>query len=350
MKCSTPIILALVGALVTASACQTPEPMPDATYVEVPPAPPAPDPEPRVVAVPYAQPIPGQAKPWPEARPTDEAIADAKAGEKKTNKQILDEANEKARQHPTPDGFFNAVLVYDFMPGALYQIWGAPNHLTTMSFAPGEEIVSTLGGDTKRWKVLKTYSVENGKQRQHLVIEPRRRDLHTTFVITTTLGVYLIEARSYQHAYLAGVEFNHPYGALEFIPPSQLGLSGPQSVGQGLAKKESEGAGIEVNLDQIVDDYHLIVDDKRHPPHWAPRRVFHDGKRTFIDFGYELGDKELPALFVLGPDKSSRLVQYKSQGRYMVVGQVIHHAMLRLGDKPGKGDSVGIELDKEARR
>lgn len=336
--------------LVVTSACQTPDPMPDATYVEVPAAPAPAEPEPRIVAVPYPQPVPGQAKPWPEAKPEQASIEDAKVS-KKSNAEILDDANASARQRPDPEGFVNAILEYDYMTGALYQVWGAPNHLTTISFKPGEELLSFGAGDTLRWKVSKTFSVTPEGKQEHLVVQPRRRDLHTTMVVTTTLGLYHFELRSYQHTWLAGVQFNYPYEQLEFFERERahkIARREQADASHGSALKG--GAEVSVDLTSIEDRYHLIVSNKRRPPAWTPKRVFHDGRRTFIDFGRELGQDELPALFALGSDKSARLVQYTPQGRYMVVGQVLEFAMLRLGENPGRDDTVGIELDKEARR
>ena len=338
------------AALVMTGCTTTPEPAPEVTYVEVPPQAPLPPPEPRVVAVPYAQPIPGQAKPLPlpQTEPSEEAKKAAKAS-KRSNKEILDEANKEARLHPTQEGYFNAVQVYDYIPGALYQLWGAPNHLTLVMFKPGEEIISVLAGDTHRWEVERTFAVEEGKARQILAIKPRRREQHTTMTVTTNIGVYIFELHSYQHTYMASIAFNHPSSVLELYEEQYAaGLEQAARGGKGSAQDTS--AALEVSLEDLEDSYRFIVKDRKNPPRWAPRRVFHDGRRTFIDFGREIGDRELPVLFVLGSDKSAHLTNYTVQGRYLIVGQVLERAMLRLGDRSGRDAEVGIELIEEARR
>lgn len=323
-------------------ACQKPTQLPSGPFVQATPAP-APDPVVRIVGVPYAQPIPGQARPMPPAQPSKEEIAKAKDA-KLNPAEVMAAANEQARQAPTPEGFVNATLVYNYMPGALYQVWAAPLHLTTLTFAPGERIISFGQGENIRWKVGKTWSGEGASKRWHLMLKPTVRGLHTSMVITTNLGVYNIELHSYQHDYLAEVTFDHPSHMIQMMQDEAQ----VQAVTQR-ERAEREGAELAVDLTDIEDGYRLIVEDKDDAPSWTPKRVFHDGKKTFIDFGKPMGDEELPSLFLYSKSKKSRVVQYTMKGRYMVVAGVIELAVLRLGDED-EDDTVGLELKKEARR
>ncbi len=336
-KCLS-VLLLMVWSVGCASA---PEPLPKGPYVQATPAP-APEPEIRVVGVPYAQPVPGQAKAWPPSEPDEEAITQAK--EKGLSPaEVMDAANEEARQNPTPEGFVNSTLIYDYMPGALYQIWGAPNHFTVLTFAANEEIVSFGAGDTIRWQVEKTWSGEGASKRYHLIVQPVRKGLHTSMLVTTNYGTYTIELKSYQHSYLAGVTFRYPQKQLEVMHAQAA---------QEQALREEHASStrgeLAVDLEHIEDGYRLIVEDGDDPPVWAPRRVFHDGKRTFIDFGKDMGEEELPALFLYSKSKKPRVAQYKVQGRYMIVAGVVKLAMLRLGED--EDEVVGLELKKEARR
>lgn len=332
--------LILAMCMVSVGCASTPEPLPKGPYVEVTPEPP-PEPEIRVVGVPYAQPVPGQAKAWPQAEPTEEEIAEAKKKALSPD-QVMDAANEAARQAPTPEGFVNSTLVYDYMPGALYQVWGAPNHFTVLTFAQGEEILSFGAGDTVRWKVNRTWSGTGDNLRYHLVVQPRRRGLHTSMLVTTTYGTYSIELKSYQHSYLAGVTFSYPQQQLQYMQASAL-----QKNAEHRESMQSSQTALAVDLGEVEDRYRLIVADKKHPPSWTPRRVFHDGKRTFIDFGKPLGEEELPALFLYSRSKKPRVAQYRVEGRYMIVGGVIEFGALRLGED--EDEVVGLELKKEAR-
>jgi type IV secretion system protein VirB9 len=86
--------------------------------------------------------------------------------------------------------------------------------------------------------------------------------------------------------------------------------------------------------------YHIDGDK----PAWRPLRVFDDGRQTFIEFPDAIATGEMPPLFVVGADGSSELVNYRVQGRYMVVDRLFSVAELRLGTKK-TGQRVRISRD-----
>ena len=76
----------------------------------------------KVVALRTPLPLPGQLKPLPAGKP---------APEPKDPTVRVATANEAARVQPTRDGYINAVQVYPFMEGALYQVYTAPGRSRT---------------------------------------------------------------------------------------------------------------------------------------------------------------------------------------------------------------------------
>ncbi|MGF1623935.1 MAG: P-type conjugative transfer protein TrbG, partial [Alphaproteobacteria bacterium] len=86
-----------------------------------------------VVEVPTPLPLPGQLKPLP----------DQEAGEPEPAEPTVrvTQANEAARVEPTRDGYVNAVQVYPFSAGALYQVYTAPGHVTDVALQEGEQLV-----------------------------------------------------------------------------------------------------------------------------------------------------------------------------------------------------------------
>ena len=68
-------------------------------------------------------------------------------------------------------------------------------------------------------------------------------------------------------------------------------------------------------------------------PHWRPDRVFDDGRKVYIQFPARLDQGEAPALFVIGRDGKSQLVNYRMSGDYYVVDRLFARAELRLGEK-----------------
>jgi hypothetical protein len=72
----------------------------------------------QVVEVPRPLPLPGQLKPIPGLR---------SAPEPRDPRQRVDLANAAARVQPSRSGYLNAVQVYPFADGALYQVYAAPD-------------------------------------------------------------------------------------------------------------------------------------------------------------------------------------------------------------------------------
>ena len=123
--------LALLGATALVG-CSTFKP-PQISYDEPPPQPAVLEPEPprpvQVVEVPKPLPLPGQLKPLPPQR---------SAPEPRDPKQRVDSANALARVQPTRSGYINAVQVYPFAEGALYQVYAAPGQVTDVALQEGE--------------------------------------------------------------------------------------------------------------------------------------------------------------------------------------------------------------------
>ena len=70
-------------------------------------------------------------------------------------------ANEAARVEPRQAGYFNAVQIFPFSPGALYQIYASPGQITDIALEPGEQLTGSgpvSAGDTVRWVVGDTES------------------------------------------------------------------------------------------------------------------------------------------------------------------------------------------------
>ena len=66
---------------------------------------------------------------------------------------------------------------------------------------------------------------------------------------------------------------------------------------------------------------------------WKPVRAFDDGRQVFVEFPAGISQGEMPPLFVTGAAGDAELVNYRVQGRYMVVDRLFAAAELRLGDK-----------------
>lgn len=66
-------------------------------------------------------------------------------------------------------------------------------------------------------------------------------------------------------------------------------------------------------------------------PGWRPVRVFDDGRQTFVEFGDDIATGEMPPLFATGAKGEAELLNYRVQGRYMIVDRLFERGELRMG-------------------
>ena len=99
-----------------------------------------------VVAVPQPLALPAQLKPLPDTKAT-------RAKEPADERVRVSRANRDARIAPTKEGYLNAIQVWPFSDGALYQVYTSPGRVTVINLQAGEELVTVAAGDTVRWIV-----------------------------------------------------------------------------------------------------------------------------------------------------------------------------------------------------
>jgi type IV secretion system protein VirB9 len=197
-KAALPVLLLSVSTL---GCCTIPlRPPPQISYdEEAQPAfqvadPPKPV---EIVEIPKPLPLPGQLKPVNAARSRPEPGDPRKRVEK---------ANAAARIQPTRNGYINAVQVYPFAQGALYQVYAAPGEVTDVALQEGEQLVGSgpvAAGDTVRWIIGDTESGTGASKRIHILIKPTRPEITSNLVINTDRRTYLLELRSAEKTYMA---------------------------------------------------------------------------------------------------------------------------------------------------
>ena len=80
---------------------------------------------------------------------------------------------------------------------------------------------------------------------------------------------------------------------------------------------------------------------------WRPVRAFDDTRQLFIEFGEGVATGDMPPLFVIGGSGEAELVNYRVQGRYMIVDRLFERGELRLG--AGKRARV-VRIEREILR
>jgi type IV secretion system protein TrbG len=264
-----------------------------------------------IVEIAKPLPLPGQLKPLPAQR---------SAPEPRDPKQRVDLANAAARVQPTRRGYINAVQVYPFADGALYQVYAAPGQVTDIALQEGEQLVGSgpvAAGDTVRWIIGDTESGTAAAKKVHILVKPTRPELITNLVINTDRRTYHLELRSTEKTYMASVSWIYPQDEL-------IALRRRNALADAAAPVETA-----LDINSLRFRYAIEGDN----PPWRPLRAFDDGKKVYIEFPRGISQGEMPPLFIVGPEgKTSELVNYRVRSNHMIVDRLFAAAELRLGD------------------
>ncbi len=242
------------------------------------------------------------------------AWAPARGGKKEEAKEPIERiesANSAARIEPRRGGYFNAVQVFPYSPGALYQIYAAPGQITDIALEPGEQLVgsgSLSAGDTIRWVVADTESGSGDSHRVHIMVKPTRPAIETNLVVNTDRRTYLIELRSREKPYMPSVAWFYP--------------------------EEQAGGSRKVPLSPFIPDqaqrrYRYIIEGDTPP--WRPVNAYDDGRKVYVEFSPGIAQGEMPPLFVIGTDGKTEMVNYRAFGNLLIVDRLFAAAELRLG-------------------
>lgn len=226
-------------------------------------------------------------------------------------------ANRAATLEPSLHGFVNAVQVYPFEDGILYQLYAAPERVTDIALQPGETLGAVASGDTVRWVIGDTTSGAGPEKRTHVLVKPFAAGLSTNLVVTTDRRTYHVTLASVGGTAMAAVSWTYPQDALVALKHSEAQAQAAAPVATGL------------DVEKLHFDY-LLSGDR---PAWRPNRAFDDGRQTFIEFPASLAVGEAPPLFLVDARGDAQLVNYRVSGRFYIVDRLFDVAELRLGTK-----------------
>jgi type IV secretion system protein TrbG len=308
----TALVLALLGTSILAG-CASYKP-PEIDYdATVPPLDPPPPPVIDAAAPPLHIP-----PPWTPSRggATDAAAPEAR----------VELANAAARVEPRRAGYYNAIQIFPYSEGALYQVYAAPGQITSISLEPGERLTGSgpiAAGDTARWIIGDTISGSGRDRRVQILVKPTSPDITTNLVINTDRRTYLIELRARAEDYMPLVAWAYPETRIRMQPRLPATPAIPPEA-------------------QRHYRYALQGDD----PPWRPISVFDDARRVYVVFPQGIVQGEMPPLFVIGADGTAQLVNARVYRNVLIVDRLFAAAELRLG---GRNQQVVRIIRSDAR-
>ncbi len=225
----------------------------------------------------------------------------------------VENANAAARVEPRREGYYNAIQIYPWSEGALYQVYAAVGQITTIALEPGESLTGAgpiAAGDTARWIIGDTESGSGSTRRVHVLVKPTRPDISTNLVITTDRRIYMIELRAREALYMPAVAWAYP------APPPGSRTTAPS---------------VPVIPAEAARNYRYGLQVQGNSPPWRPVSVFDDGRRVYVVFPRGIVQGEMPPLFVLGSDGEPEIVNSRIHQNVLIVDRLFGAAELRLG-------------------
>jgi type IV secretion system protein VirB9 len=223
----------------------------------------------------------------------------------------VENANTAARVEPRREGYYNAIQIYPWSEGALYQVYAAVGQITTIALEPGESLTGAgpiAAGDTARWIIGDTESGSGANRRVHILVKPTRPDISTNLVVTTDRRTYMIELRARESLYMPAVAWAYPAtpGQRQSVPVAPI-----------------------IPAEAARNYRYGLTGDS---PPWRPISVFDDGRRVYVVFPAGIVQGEMPPIFVLGADGEPQIVNSRIHQNILIVDRLFGAAELRLGN------------------
>jgi len=151
----------------------------------------------------------------------------------------------------------NAVQVFPFTGGAIYQVYTAPGVVTDIALQPGERLVAVAAGDTVRWVIGGTTSGTGADKRTHILVKPFASGLATNLVITTNRRSYHVQLTATARTAMAALSWTYPADQLIALRRAAEQAAAAAPVAEGLS----------------VDSLHFNYAISGDQPVWSPNSM-----------------------------------------------------------------------------
>lgn len=212
--------------------------------------------------------------------------------------------------------------------GTLPTIKTKPLHLTDIQLEEGEVITDVQIGDTVRWQISPTLSgtSDPSTQTSHVIVKAVDTNLTTTLNIMTDKRSYHINLASNESEYNPVVKFAYADNLNKKLEAYNKSIKVKKEQQKIQAEKRKiHVVNRSVDITKLNFNYHI-----KGSASWKPKRVFNDGKKSYIQMPQMMRFKEAPALMVV-TKSGNKIVNYRLKNNTFVVDYLFDAAILILG-------------------
>lgn len=202
------------------------------------------------------------------------------------------------------------IRTLEYSPDHIVQILGRSGIQSTIEFAPDERIENVAVGDSSAWQITPN------RRASLLFVKPLTTHSRTNMTVVT-------DRRTYMFDLVAGDKGTTPVYALKFSYPNDESDDAPKAQVAAAAPPPPPTAA------QIAEKLHFDWKNKGNDK-LVPDRVFDDGSSVYLAWGK---DTPLPAILTVSEDRKEGPVNYRIDGKYIVITPVPPNLVLRYGKK-----------------
>lgn len=216
--------------------------------------------------------------------------------------------NAYALREARPTSVDSRLRVATYNPNDVFKFTGFYGYQSSIELAVGEVVDQISMGDTIAWQIVPSGS--------RIFLKPMEPEATTNMTVITNLRTYYFELHAKE---AEGINDPELVFTVRFLYPDEEGVDSTglrqfsSSSGPDLSEPEK------YNFNYTMSGSELI----------APIKIFDDGEFTYFEFRNK--NAEIPGFFMVNPDRSESLINYRVMGNYIVVERVASRFTLRNG-------------------
>ncbi|GHV25543.1 hypothetical protein FACS189498_3870 [Spirochaetia bacterium] len=216
-----------------------------------------------------------------------------------------------------PLKYTNGMMFYPWDETFTYEIYTQPYRTTDIRLEPGEQVLEMpFLSEEKVWEIGAGVSRKNGQDVQHFFIKPSYSGLTTSMIIITDRRVYHLLLKSYKEHWMVMVQWEYP-GTMPFTVKSEA---------MNQRKAELSNDVLLINPEFLSFDYKMTYSLFKKPV-WLPKRIYDDGRKTYIEFDEKMLHTESPVIF----NHRNERLNYRVQKNLAIIDELIEKITIRRG-------------------
>jgi type IV secretion system protein VirB9 len=216
-----------------------------------------------------------------------------------------------------PLKYVNGIMFYPWDETFTYEIYCQPFRTTDIQLEPGEQVLEMpFLSEEKVWELGAGVSRKNGVDVQHFFLKPTYANLVSSMIIITDRRVYHLLLKSFSTQFMVMVQWEYPRSMPFTVNTDAINRR----------KAELNNDALLVNPEFLSFDYRMTCNIFKKPL-WIPRRVYDDGRKTYIELDEKMLHSEAPVIF----NHRNERINYRVQKNLVVIDELVRKITIRRG-------------------